>query len=53
MKKIYNAPSLEIVIIKTAGMIATSNPDIIVNNDSNVSVDADKVESRQYDIWDD
>ena len=49
MKKNYMRPESTVMKIEMASMIATS-PNVTVNSSGNV--DADKVESREFDDWD-
>ena len=52
MKKIYMMPNCQVIKVTLTTMIATSTPDVIV--DDTEEVDADKVESRRHnDVWDD
>ncbi len=45
-------PNCQVIKVTLTTMIATSTPDVIV--DDTEEVDADKVESRRHnDVWDD
>lgn len=53
MKKIYLIPSITVVNVQTARMIATSNPGYGGKTDEiegNLSREND-IEYRQYDVW--
>ena len=51
MKKIYEIPELAEEKLDLENIIAASNPEIIV--DTTKEVDAEVVESRRNNIWDD
>lgn len=52
MKKFYMMPETLVLKIQTTSMIATSEPDVVIN--SSEEVDAGSIESRRYgSMWDD
>jgi hypothetical protein len=51
MKKIYITPNTKVIKVKLATMIALSDPKAGLNPKS--SVDADDIDSRSNDYWDD
>lgn len=51
MKKIYEIPELAVVKLELVNIVAASNPEIIV--DTTEDVNAEVVESRRNNIWDD
>ena len=51
MKKIYEIPELAVVKLDLVDIVAASNPEIIV--DTTEDVNAEEVESRRNNIWDD
>ena len=51
MKKIYEIPELAVVKLDLENIVAASNPEIIV--DTTEDVNAEEVESRRNNIWDD
>lgn len=54
MKKIYNKPQMQIVVIKMESVIAISGPQIDTTNPAITNPDGDVMEtSRRNDGWDD
>ena len=51
MKNIYLTPNTKVIKVKLATMIALSDPKAALNPKS--SVDADDIDSRSNDFWDD
>ena len=51
MKKTYQKPDTIAVMVVLSNMIAESQ--FNMNMDGKDNVDADKLDSREYDVWDD
>ena len=51
MKKIYLTPNTKVIKVKLATMLALSDPRAALNPKS--SVNADDIDSRSNDYWDD
>ena len=51
MKNIYLTPNTKVIKVKLATMIALSDPNAALNPKS--SVNADDIDSRSNDYWDD
>ena len=51
MKKTYNSPKAQVVILRTAHVMAASNPQVTVNPEGSVNANEVEVRRSGRNVW--